>query len=245
MLLPRAPGTIQAILWDLDGTLLDTEALSDRAIFEALQIPAELRSSLGDRLPWEIKEPTLGKRGDEWVPMVIEYAARVWELCDPPSAEALWDRQEEILGSYCEEVRACLGATDLVERLAAHYQIPMGIATSSRTVSVDKKRLRHRAIFERMSAVVTGEMVARPKPAPDIYVEAAARLGVPPTRCLVFEDSVAGCQAGRAAGCAVIAVPDLRMADRSPFDGAADQILSDLTQFDPKLWGLVERDALG
>ena len=83
-----------------------------------------------------------------------------------------------------------------------------------------------------MAAVVTGDdpSVKNGKPAPDIFLEAARRLGVDPTDCLVFEDSTSGCQSAKAAGCFVVAVPDPRM-DKSVFEGIADQVLDDLTYF--------------
>lgn len=236
--LPPNGAAVKAILWDMDGTLLDTETLSDVAIYEALQIDPKIREANDNRLPWEIKEPTLGKRGDEWVPMVIDYAVQNWGLQDPPHWNDMWDKQEEILNSYCTQVKECKGATALVEKLA-DLQVPMCIATSSRMASVEKKRLHHDRIFQHMKTIVTGEMVDRPKPKPDIYLEAARRMRVDPTECLVVEDSVAGCQAGKAAGCWVIAVPDARMKETSPFDDVTDQVLTDLTKFDVQAWGLV------
>jgi beta-phosphoglucomutase-like phosphatase (HAD superfamily) len=237
----QSPPQIQAILWDMDGTLLDTETLSDQSIFEALKIPQPKREELNYRLPWDIKEPTLGKRGDEWVPMVIDYAVKHnWGVSDPPPHwKDLWEVQEEILNSYCSRVEECRGASQVVSTLASDAGVPQCIATSSRVVSVEKKRTRHHDIFQHMKLIVTGEEVKHPKPAPDIYLEAASRMQVPIQNCMVFEDSIAGCQSARAAGCgAVIAVPDSR-GDPSKFDGIADQVLRDLTEFDAKAWGLL------
>lgn len=90
---------IKAALFDLDGTLLDTEALSDKAILQALgdSLPENIkreRREDGDRIPWEIKKQTLGLRGEDWVPLVISYAQEHWgvvkegeysELPPPPS----------------------------------------------------------------------------------------------------------------------------------------------------------------
>jgi beta-phosphoglucomutase-like phosphatase (HAD superfamily) len=80
-------GIIKAVLFDLDGTLLDTESLSDKAILKAFgnSIPKKIqeeRRQDGDRLPWEIKRQIVGKRGDEWVPMVIAYAETNWVVGD-------------------------------------------------------------------------------------------------------------------------------------------------------------------
>lgn len=232
---------IQAILWDMDGTLLDTETLSDQSIFEALAIPQSKREELDYKLPWDIKEPTLGKRGDEWVPMVIDYAVQnEWGVSNPPPHwKDLWERQEGILNSYCSQVEECKGAGTLVHQFASLH-IPQCIATSSRMVSVNKKRTHHEdSIFQHMKLIVTGEEVQHPKPAPDIYLEAASRMNIPIQNCMVFEDSIAGCQSARTAGCgAVIAVPDPR-GDPSKFDGIANAVLKDLTEFDPKQWGML------
>jgi hypothetical protein len=86
----------------------------------------------------------------------------------------------------------------------------MGIATSSRAASVDKKRSAHPRIFDAMEVVVCGDdpEVFSGKPAPDIYLVASKRLGVSPEDCLVFEDALTGVIAGKAAGMTVIAVPD-------------------------------------
>jgi beta-phosphoglucomutase-like phosphatase (HAD superfamily) len=74
---------IKAVLFDLDGTLLDTESLSDKAILKAFgeSLPVEIqeeRRQAGDLLPWEIKKQIVGKRGDEWIPMIIAYAQQHW-----------------------------------------------------------------------------------------------------------------------------------------------------------------------
>lgn len=71
---------IKAVLFDLDGTLLDTETLSDKSIVKAFgdSLPAAIRDQHRDRLPWEIKKQLLGKRGDEWTPIVLEYAQEKW-----------------------------------------------------------------------------------------------------------------------------------------------------------------------
>jgi beta-phosphoglucomutase-like phosphatase (HAD superfamily) len=81
-------------------------------------------------------------------------------------------------------------------------------------------------VRERFDAVVTGDCVAHPKPAPDIFLEAARRLGVPPEGCVVLEDSLAGVRAARAAGMRVIAVPE--GSPSAEMTAQADAVVGDL-----------------
>eukprot|EP01027_Heterolobosea_sp_BB2_P003168 GEZU01004796.1.p4 GENE.GEZU01004796.1~~GEZU01004796.1.p4 ORF type:complete len:126 (+),score=35.91 GEZU01004796.1:517-894(+) len=116
--------------------------------------------------------------------------------------------------------------------------------------AVAKKRLRHESIFARMAHIVTGEMVAKGKPAPDIFLLAAEMIRstasaastsassdlLAPENVLVFEDSPLGIQAARAAGMYAIAVPDPRM-DKEPFVAAgAHEIITSLEAFDFDKW---------
>lgn len=135
-------------------------------------------------------------------------------------------------------MQACQGARELVEA-AAKLGLPLAIVTSSRSNAVSKKRMHHEDIFRHMKAIVAGDDTAikNGKPAPDMYLEAANRLGVDPSECLVFEDAISGVKSGKAAGCIVVAVPDPRM-DKNIFENEADSVLENLMQFDGEPWGI-------
>jgi beta-phosphoglucomutase-like phosphatase (HAD superfamily) len=82
---------IQAIIFDLDGTLLDSESLSDKAILQALDehLPYRIRQERKEdnhRLPWELKREIIGKPGNTWIPIVLKYAQQNWDLIIPEEA---------------------------------------------------------------------------------------------------------------------------------------------------------------
>ena len=224
-----------------------------------LSIPSNVFESLKDDgllLPWELKRRILGLRGSEWVPIVLAYAQANWGVNMPLNWQddnasccedrekivlekivtSFWKAWEERLNELCYEVEACPGAPELVEGLRA-AKIPMAIATSSRLDSVNKKKVKHERMFQSFQEIVTGDDVENGKPAPDIYLEAAKRLGVHPSECLVFEDALSGAQSGRSAGCHVVAVPDKRM-EKDLFLSVSDEIIDDMWQFSGKQWGI-------
>jgi beta-phosphoglucomutase-like phosphatase (HAD superfamily) len=236
---------IRAILFDLDGTLLETESLSDVALLRALLKESSTPEEQVDeiistmQLPWELKRQILGLRSVEWGPIAIRYAQTHWShllslrTTPVPTVTELASLWEQNLTTVCEErgLRACPGAESLVHALA-ELGYPLAIATSSRRNAVQHKRHNYEShhydsllaenhhpatsdqlspsLFRHIPTIVTGEDVVHGKPAPDIYIEAARRLGVHPWECLVFEDAWSGVCAAKAAGCSVVAVPDPR-----------------------------------
>ncbi|CAJ1933390.1 unnamed protein product [Cylindrotheca closterium] len=230
--------SIKGILFDLDGTLLDTESLSDQALLMAFgdSLPNTI-----DKIPWELKQQLLGLRGAEWVPIALKYGAEKWGVENAPSPAEIWKNWEDRLNSLCHQVEKCKGAQALVCALAAK-NMPMAIATSSRYAGVNKKRMRHEDIFQHIQLIVAGDdpAVKNGKPAPDIYLEAARQLKVDPKECLVFEDALSGVRAGKAAGCFVVAIPDSRFTEKEKtvFREEADLVLDDLTKFDGSKFGI-------
>jgi HAD superfamily hydrolase (TIGR01509 family) len=123
------------------------------------------------------------------------------------------------------EIELKPGGRELLDA-AAEAEIPLALASSS-SLRLILAVLDRFGITPRFGAVVSGESVAKPKPAPDIFLKAAAELGVPPSACVVLEDSIAGATAGRAAEMAVIAVPEGPWEGRG-FEAVADAIVPDL-----------------
>jgi mannitol-1-/sugar-/sorbitol-6-/2-deoxyglucose-6-phosphatase len=117
------------------------------------------------------------------------------------------------------------GATTLLDRAAG--AVPLALASSSarRLIGAVLDRFD---LTRRFAVVISGEEVARPKPAPDIFLSAAGALGVPSAACAVLEDSLPGATAGRAAGMFVVAVPEGPWEGRG-FEAVADAIVPDLT----------------
>jgi mannitol-1-/sugar-/sorbitol-6-/2-deoxyglucose-6-phosphatase len=115
------------------------------------------------------------------------------------------------------------GCRELVDAARARA-IPCAVASSS-TGQLVGATLERFGLHDRFQAVVTGDSVTRAKPAPDIFLLAATRLGVPAADCVVLEDSMLGVQAARSAGMGVIAVPE---GDPARFAGQADAVVGDL-----------------
>ncbi|HHH42091.1 MAG TPA: HAD family hydrolase, partial [Chloroflexi bacterium] len=138
---------------------------------------------------------------------VIDSAALFCERFQLPLTpqQAMAERDRLFLAAVPSRLRACPGLLPLLEALAERG-LPLGVATSGHRRYVELA-LRTLGIADRFQAVATGDEVARGKPAPDVYLLAAERLGVPPACCLVLEDAPLGVAAARAAGMVCVAVP--------------------------------------
>jgi len=219
---------LAAVIFDMDGLLVDTERLS----FGASALV--LRDLRGATLPREVMVALVGRRYDEcWA-----YMRELYGLTE--SIEELEAAQTAYYAPMLrEQAEPMPGARDLVAALHERGY-PLAIASSSPLWQIEAvvDRLNLRGV---LAAVASGEEVPHGKPAPDVYLLAAARLGVPPTRCLALEDSGPGTTAAKAAGMCVIAVPSAETAEHS-FEHA-DLVLPSLVGALPEVTRLLDGNA--
>ena len=187
-----------AVVFDLDGTLIDTENLCNAAGVAAC-------AEMGLPVDLAFFETLAVIHDDERVRLI---SAHVGTTVDKPAFFAEWDRQCAI--RFAEGIPLKPGATDLLARLS-DLGLPLGLATSSRRQPAhDKLRLAGLDVW--FQSVVTFDDVPAAKPAPDPYLLSAARLNADPVRCLAFEDSETGARSAHAAGLTVVQVPDIHAA---------------------------------
>jgi HAD superfamily hydrolase (TIGR01509 family) len=195
---PRAPALagLRAVLWDMDGTLVDSEKLWDISMHA-------LYARLGGTLTPDIRASTVGGSA-ETVMQIVYRDLGLDADAAAMAADADW------LHDYTGELFAtglpwCAGARELLDALGAEG-IPMALVTNTRRALTESAlNSIGRQYF---SATVCGDEVGNAKPAPDAYQRAAALLGFAPAQCLAIEDSVTGAAAAESAGCPVLVVPN-------------------------------------
>lgn len=189
----QAPAPIEALIFDMDGLLVDSEPLAAEAMTAFLANFGKVRDP-------EIQRQMLGRRLPEAIAMTKKDYGLPGSLADLIS---LYDqlRLEALRG----RVKLMPGAAEVVD-FGRRAGLPLALATSGMRSHVDLS-LAETGLLGKFDVEVTGDEVERGKPAPDLFLTAARKIRVDPPRCIVFEDSLLGIEAGIAAGMRVIAVP--------------------------------------
>jgi HAD superfamily hydrolase (TIGR01509 family) len=211
---------IEAVVFDLDGVLLDTEANWDR-------VREGLARERGGRWHEDAQRDMMGMSSGEW----SRYMHEVIGLREPPE-EINAEVVRRLVESYRERLPLLPGAREAVERLAAHW--PLGLASSSNRELIDLA-LELGGLAPFFQATVSSEEVERGKPAPDVYLETVRRLGIAPERAVAIEDSRNGIASASAAGLHVIALPNPEFPPGEDALAAADAVVGSLGELTPEL----------
>ena len=203
---------IRAIVFDLDGVLIDSEQVWN-------DVREELARERGGRWSERAQRDMMGMSSPEWsryMHDVVGVEGSPAEINDAVVARML-DR-------FAGSPPWLSGAIDAVRRLSEHW--PLGLASSSNRELIDAV-LAAGGIAELFDATVSSEEVARGKPAPDVYLETAHRLRVDPLDCTAIEDSQNGILSAKAAGMRCIAIPNEHYPPGA-VEGAADAVVGGL-----------------
>src|SRR5436305_2248570 len=212
--------SLAAVIFDLDGVLIDSEGLWNQA---RMQIADEN----GGHWAEGAQRAMMGMSSPEWSQYMHEELGVDMEP-DQISATVV-SRLERL---YREHVPLLPGARQVVAAFSEVW--PLGLASSANRPIIELV-LQLSQLSERFKATVSSEEVPEGKPAPDVYLEAARRLGVDPERCAAVEDSTNGLLSAAAAGMTVIAVPNREFPPREDALSLASAVLGSLAELEPGL----------
>jgi len=217
---------IRAIIFDLDGLLIDSEGSWNA-------IRNQIFSEYGK--PWTNadQKAVMGVNTQEWANYMLRRLGS--DLDSQQLAQMVVDRLSAL---YQKEIPFLPGAKEAIR--IAGKQYPLGLASGSHH-SLLNIVTSHPDLTGKFQAVVSADDVQSGKPSPDIYIETARKMGVSPENCLCLEDSGNGIRAGKAAGMKVIAIPDVRYAPPKGVLQMADLVLKSLGEFTPVLLDRLSR----
>lgn len=211
---------IDAVVFDMDGVLIESEEIWDA-------VRERYVRERGGRYDEEIQRAMMGMSSHEWSRYLHETAG----LAESPETINA-DVVERMLAAYRDHLPLVAGAAAAVHRLAARY--PLAVASSSNRPLIDAV-LDVSGLAPSFQATVSSEEVERGKPAPDVYLEAARRLGVEPERCAAIEDSHSGIRSAHAAGMLVVAIPNPAYPPDADALAQAEVVIRTLDELTPEL----------
>jgi HAD superfamily hydrolase (TIGR01509 family) len=223
---PSEAGRIAAVAFDLDGVLVDSEAVWD-------EVRRRFTEENGGRWHEGAQPEMMGMSSVEWSRYVRD---RLGVDMDPERISI--EVADRVADLYRERLPLLPGAVESVRLLAKEW--PLAVASLSNRHVIDLV-VELAGLKEEFRATVSSEEVGSGKPAPDVYLEAARRLEVDPGACAAIEDSTNGIRSARAAGMTVIAVPNRDYPPEAETRGQADRILDSLVDLTPDLVRSLQR----
>ncbi len=209
---------IEAVVFDLDGVIVDSEHFWD-------EVREQLARERGGRWHERAQADMMGMSSVEW----SQYLHDVIGLEEPP-AELNDEVVRRMQARYEEHLPLIEGSVSAVRRLAGSFRLALASSANRPLIDIVLEQAGLATLFE---ATVSSEEVPRGKPAPDVFLEAARRLGVTPERCAAVEDSGNGIRAARAAGMRVVAIPNRRYAPPPEALELADVVLGSIAELGP------------
>ena len=211
---------VEAVVFDLDGVLVDSDHIWH-------EVREGLARERGGRWTDRSEADMMGMSSTEW----SQYLHEVVGLAETPR-ELNDEVVRRMLDRYAQELPLIDGAAEAVRRLRASFRL--ALASSSNRELIDGV-LDAGGLADLFEVTVSSEEVPRGKPAPDVFLEAARRLDVPPERCAAIEDSANGIRAAHAAGMRVIAIPNRRYPPAADALELADTALASITELSPEV----------
>jgi HAD superfamily hydrolase (TIGR01509 family) len=217
---PRSEPGLAAVVFDMDGVLVDSESVWG-------EIRERFTEEKGGSWRDDAQREMMGMSSTEWSRYMRD------ELEVPMDADQISaEVADRVADHYREELPVLPGAVEAVRALADGW--PLAVASSANKRLIDLV-LELAGLTEAFAATVSSEEVERGKPEPDVYLEAAERLGVDPGDCVGVEDSASGIRAADAAGMLVVAIPNRDFPpDRESLELAAET-LDSLDELTPEL----------
>jgi HAD superfamily hydrolase (TIGR01509 family) len=219
---------IDAIIFDLDGVILDTEELWN-------EVRESLARERGGRWSEQAQADMMGMSSVEW----SGYMHDVVGLAEPRE-EISREVVHRMLERYSQRLPLIDGALDAVQRMATRW--PLGLASSSNRELIDRA-LEVSGLAPYFRVTVSSEEVERGKPTPDVYLEAAHRLEVEPVRAAAIEDSASGIRSARTAGMYVVAIPNRAFPPPDDALALADVVLDSIRRLEPEILLDARRDS--